>query len=837
MLSPRRRAFVRLVGLLVVSGLVAQPDAPVAAHMAITVQADRVLIGHDGEFVPRFATYLPNSLIVPPGRTVTLPPNAIYDAIEVAGTLIVSRDFDTTVRFTHLMILPGGRLDAGTERDPMMRRVTFIVRDVPIDTSRDPFQWGNGIVNFGAQTRVGRAKTTWTELTQDPVAGALSITVANADGWEMGDELLLPDTAQTSASGAPRRESPVVVTMISGNTVSLSKRLDFEHDSIRDPDGGLVLRPRVANLSRNIVIRSENPLAAPNGTRGHTANIGGGASWDIRYNQFVAMGRTRAERLDNTLPDLSKIGTNQIGKYAEHDHHAQGFGSRHIGNAYIGTFGSKWGLAIHQTHDVLVQENVCTDFQGGCFATEDGPEVRNIFRRNFAAYGLTNHASAHRNSANECRGCESAFWFGGISQIVEGNEAWNSGAGINFFHRDFLGVGTLIPSEPGGPLDTPFDPDQAMPLSVRANVTAANFIGYEVWGSVRFPADDHITAHNSSKQVYNAPGGRTYLRNPQVIGARYRSACVSSSSAYSRELEIDGGQVRGCKTGFDSGIAMERVRLANLTLQNQTNINVISRVEADYTFDSLRHLPAGSLPHRYIVLQEPKNVVIWEPGQSFPPGGRAQHDWLFQRGSPYAVINHQLSGQDYRLLYPQQNRSHAAWPAYPERPEAVPSEGLTMGQAWDTYGMAFRGDVYSDAEVVELDGIIGAVARPGLDVPIGPPRSVMTFPNMLSPAKVSGRYVRLYVTLTGGPIRGAADDVLAVSVDNAAPFREPARGLRSDQRTFKSPAISEGTHIVRAWRESPDGAKVPGSEMTFCYYVVAPSAPCRPSQPGPVPGG
>ena len=59
-----------------------------------------------------------------------------------------------------LFILPGGTLDCGTEADPIPHRVEFIVRDVPIDTRRDPFQWGNGLLNFGTQTRVGRVEKT-----------------------------------------------------------------------------------------------------------------------------------------------------------------------------------------------------------------------------------------------------------------------------------------------------------------------------------------------------------------------------------------------------------------------------------------------------------------------------------------------------------------------------------------------------------------------------------------------------------------------------------------------------------------------------------------------------
>ena len=86
----------------------------------------------------------------------------------------------------------------GTQADPIPcdRRVEFVIRNVPIDTAKVPFQWGNGLINFGHQTRVGCRKTAFLEATDSLLAGATQITLASAPGnWQVGDELLLPDTA------------------------------------------------------------------------------------------------------------------------------------------------------------------------------------------------------------------------------------------------------------------------------------------------------------------------------------------------------------------------------------------------------------------------------------------------------------------------------------------------------------------------------------------------------------------------------------------------------------------------------------------------------------------
>ena len=402
-----------LTSLVLLAGL---PAVVAAQHsmMPIVVQADRIKIGGI-DFVPRC---VPSErvLIVAVRQTVEAQPDSTWDCVEVAGTLRVSRAHDTVLRFTHLFVLPGGVLDVGTQADPIPadRHVELIVRDVPIDTARDPFQWGNGLVNFGTQTRVGAAKLAWTTLTESVMQGALTVTLAeDPQGWRPGDELLIPDTSL----GGRQREQPVSVASMSGRTVTLSKPLDFDHLAQTDPDGGIVLLPRIANLTRNLVVRSENPA----GTRGHTADVGHDASWRIAYNELSGLGRSKAESIDDTTADRSHIGTNPKGRYVDHKHHAHGFGSVSVGNVLRGSgqVVGKWGLVVHGTHDALIERNIGIDFSGAAFITEDGYEVRNVFRKNFAAYNLGNSDSLMRTEMNIVQfnnpGSEgNGFWLRGV---------------------------------------------------------------------------------------------------------------------------------------------------------------------------------------------------------------------------------------------------------------------------------------------------------------------------------------------------------------------------------------------------------------------------------------
>jgi hypothetical protein len=794
---------------------------PVAAQMHVTVEADKVRLGTH-EFVPRFATVLPNVLVVPAGETVTLPADSTYDAIEVAGTLRVDRSRPTTVRFTHLLILPGGTLDAGTEASPVCQPVQFIIRDVPIDLTRDPWQWGNSLVNFGHQDRVGCAKPLgFTQLAQDAPAGATTLDLFEVPyGWTIGDRITLPDTrqmGQVERAGPylePRREEPVTITAIAGTKLSITPALSFARPSILDPDGGLVLRPRVANLSRNIVVRSENP----NGTRGHTANIGHEASWDIRYNEFIGLGRTQGVDLNNTSVEMTgtvnHTGTNQIGKYAEHDHHA---GSslkvrQHLGNSYDGTGGTKWALAVHGTHDVLVEGNVCVDFQSGCFVTEDGYEVRNLFLRNFAAYAVGNGINGKFNlvAPANCPGCEGAgFWFRGPHQTIEGNEAWGNAIGFQVFYRNQ--VAAAVPSVRGGQNDTHFDPRYVGPVSFDGNVGASNvLVGFEEWNSPPALMITNTTlANNGAAQVVMGdaePGDlravnfRAYAQNGAAVG-------IQSSAAYTNILEIDGGEIRGASVGVFE--ARARLSLKGVTLQNRTNVDYGFFRPAQSVFEDVIHKPLGAHPARFIVLGSGQD---WAPGQPLPNPFYVA-EWRPNTGTRYVVKNWQGTGQDYLLFENQQRRSKPAYPADAQH-WYCPVSGLTMGQCWDTYGLAYGGGVVADEDAVPLEGLVYGVARAGTSYALGPQRAVLVSPLRDTPVTPVDGAIPLRFLLTGNAAFTGAESV-EVTIDGGAPFTV----RRRDGEAFDTIAYGATTVIAPGWHMLTSRVSTGGATMTFCYQV------------------
>lgn len=818
--------------------VLARVSAQIPDPMPIVVNKDDIQIGK--ERVPRCIS-LPKVLAVPAGQSVTADADSTWDCVEVSGTLRFDRTRNTTLRTTHLFVLPGsGKLDISTVADPMPAnvKVEVVVRDVTIDLARDPFQWGNGILNFGRMDAVGAKKLEWTTLTAEVKAGATTLDLA-ADpiGWLAGDELLVPDTAQA----APRREPPIVVTGISGRRVTIARGLAFDHNAIRKPDGAVVLLPRVANLTRNINIRSENP----DGTRGHTAHVGHGAMWDIEYVAFSGLGRTRAETLNNTVASSEPphIGTNQVGRYTDHKHHAMGFGSVSRGNVYRGSApkGGKWGLADHGVHDSVIEANIALDFTGAGFTTEDGYEVRNVFRRNFSAYNLQPNplftggdASLTNVITRNAPGSEgNGFWFRGVQNFIEDNEAWNNGIGINEFN--FQQVAGAYPSQPGGMLDTALVQAKMKPLSFTRNVTAGNFTGVELWGFGEFPHDNHISAYNTHAQIFgsNSEPTQAYFRNLKAIGQAGKSFCFESSNGYVETLKMENSELLGCFVGISDGGAIRSVRLQSVTLQNALDLDY-RRPAREIEHIDVMHVPLPGFPPQFIELGLQS---VW-PGPPTPLPDPIL-TWVFQRaGRSFIIRNWQGTGQTYRMFEPQQLASTAAWPSGPgAQLYNSPEAGLSMKTSYEKYGMAWGGEALNDADAIRLPGVIG-LARVGPNKVYQPPRCVVTYPNSRTPAEVKrddsgNNYIMLFGLLTGDPNQALAEEGCAFDIDGGAALRMVHNDdFKPDEYRQSTRVVAEGTHTIRTWRTLA-GVKLPASELTFKYFTGPTPPPIDPPPPPP----
>ena len=209
---------------------------------------------------------------------------------------------------------------------------------------------------------------TWVKLGAPARQGDTTVTLAETvRGWRAGDRIIL--TATTRQNKRKKTFRPSVrdssqteerlLKAVAGNRLMLDRPLAFDHVA-RGP-----YRGEVANLSRNVVVESADPMV-----RGHTM-----------YHRHSAGAISYVE-----FRHLGKEGV--LGRYALH-YHLCGDSMRgsYVIGASIWDSGNRW-LTIHGTSYLVVRDCVGYRSVGHGFFLEDGTETYNVLDRNLAVAAL-----------------------------------------------------------------------------------------------------------------------------------------------------------------------------------------------------------------------------------------------------------------------------------------------------------------------------------------------------------------------------------------------------------------------------------------------------------------
>ena len=386
---------------------------------------------------------------VDPNHVVTIDTlTATAYTLAVHGTLRFAPAADSRLTVTNLMVMGDhgmpsmttvGHLEVGTAANPIAANVTaeIVIANTPLGGGvADPEQFGTGLLNFGKLTMHGAAMTpTFTRVAVEPRAGHTTLTLSEpVSGWRVGDR------ARPAGHAAHQGKRSHGGGWI--NAVEPVGRADRPVDLGRRPcrhahQRAAIRSPRRARSERRARLpaarrqpdaqRRSSARRARSGTRGHIISVHT-ADTDIRYALFRDLGRTTYQPLNTT--------TNLIGRYPIHMHHNRGPRPRPPtatssrwsatpSTAARSTTQFKWGIAIHNSHYGLIQDNVVYNYNGASIATEDGSESFNVFDHNFALRGMgePNNAVAEARMAMGTEGV--GFWFRGPNNYVRNNVAAN----------------------------------------------------------------------------------------------------------------------------------------------------------------------------------------------------------------------------------------------------------------------------------------------------------------------------------------------------------------------------------------------------------------------------
>jgi G8 domain len=244
------------------------------------------------------------AVVIPAGKTVVLDTQTpALKGLTIEGTLAAA---DTDISITSdFVYVKGGRLQIGTAAKPYTKRATITLTGNT--TAENPATPGFGnkvLAAMGGTVELHGQPVakSWTRLTADLAAGQRTLALAEAPGWQAGDQVVL-----ATASRDQSHYSLGEIESINGQSITLKAGTRYAHIGQRQqvaPDIAVDTRSAIGLLTRNIVIQGD--------TNSYTSKVGGHAMFmtgtanttvQIAGVEFRAMGQH-----------------NQLGRYPVHFH-------------------------------------------------------------------------------------------------------------------------------------------------------------------------------------------------------------------------------------------------------------------------------------------------------------------------------------------------------------------------------------------------------------------------------------------------------------------------------------------------------------------------------------
>jgi hypothetical protein len=562
-------------------------------------------------------------VVIPKGRTVTV--TAIHDKervdwIRVDGTLRFDPRTNTALKVVTLVGDVNGSIEIGTEKERIRPEKSACLilgdrgeRDDAM-RRRDPYDPSGGLLAHGRVRICGAEYTSHAMPTTVPRKGDTEVRFAQAPhGWKAGDQLLFPGldrqhslrdqsidpwTGREMPRGQHQDEERLIRSVSAdGKTVTLDRALAYQHGAIY----GYPEAVPVANLSRNVVIESENTEKVSR--RAHIMFM---HTQDVVLDAalFRELGRTSVEgMLTNPQVKDGKLeeGTdaNSIGRYAVHFHLRWGATYKQQpfivrNRAVVGS--PKLGIVNHGGYG-LVDDNVSYRVRGSHFFTENGSEIGR-FKGNLAVRSNgtdgdddgvpTPPKYAYKHPLNIGHGGH-GFWLqGGGVDVTDNIAIGHTYSAFGFFVANNRIVTYGGPQEPNNPrtrgtrwerVDVflaenlkdpslahaqPWLPTSAVPFHMARCVGLASAIGLRTRGIDR---TEFVVLHDKQdlvedcRFVWNGEGyplgyspGITHLRNTQFIGSDpakggQDGAGVGPGNHIPGFLRLDNVTIDGYRTG------------------------------------------------------------------------------------------------------------------------------------------------------------------------------------------------------------------------------------------------------------------------------------------------
>ncbi|XP_040289774.1 fibrocystin-L-like [Bufo bufo] len=560
--------------------------------------------------------------VITKGQTILLDESTpVLKMLLIQGGTLIFDEADIELQSENILITDGGALQIGTEAAPFQHKAIITLHG----QIRSP-----ELPVYGAKTLAVRQGTldlhgipipvTWTRLAQTVESGNSTIILQKSVTWKAGDEIVIASTGHRHSQSQNEKRTIQSVSG-DGTVLTLTPPLLYKHlgISVTLPDGTIFeARAEVGLLTRNIVVRgstnvewSDSIAACPAGfDTGEFATqtcFQGRFGEEIGSDQFGGCIMFHAPK-PNQLLSIGRIEYVEVfhagqafrlGRYPIHWHlmgdvqyksYVRGCGIHQTYNRAV---------TIHNTHHLLVENNVIYDIMGGAFFIEDGIEHGNILQYNLAVF-VKQSTSLLNDDVTPA-----AFWVTNPNNTIRHNAA-AGGTHFGFWYR--------MHNNPDGPSYDPNICQKLVPLGEFYNNTVHSQGWFGIWifenyfpvvggncySSTPFPAIfKSLTTWNCQKGAEWVNGGALQFHNFTMVNnedsgietkrviSNYVGGWGEASGAVLKNAIIVGHldelglgpsycTARGITLPFDEGLTVSSVKFINFDRSNCAAIAVTS---------------------------------------------------------------------------------------------------------------------------------------------------------------------------------------------------------------------------------------------------------------------
>ncbi len=414
---------------------------------------------------------------------------------------------------------------------------------------------GLWVMGAGLLDIVGSPKTSWTSANGDVAKSATNVTVADAGGWNTGDEIVITPTEPVSVGSAfSKGFDEGTITAVSGPSVTFDKPTSRRHPVVNSQWTAEVL-----NLTRNARIEG-----TPTG-RTHIFI----RSTSIQILKFASL-RYLGPRKDRNGDGIKEL---VAGRYGLHFHHCND-GSRNsvvIGNV-IRDCGNH-SYVPHISHGILFKDNVSYNTLETSFWWDPGDPTHDvIYDHNIVALG--NYVNGARDMNAEDAPTFSVSGF-----------ALNTGDGNVCRNNVVVGAGMGDFADGGG-----YNWEAVINEGVwifHDNIAHNNDCGIRIWqNSTRNHVIETYTAYHNKVGIFHGAYANSYTYIGGIMYANkliIKAASVNSNRVRIENYTFDGAGVTDHAIELiHSPLPGERpILLRNIKISGCTGAAIYNTVEPE----------------------------------------------------------------------------------------------------------------------------------------------------------------------------------------------------------------------------------------------------------------